>query len=119
MLKKSEELVLKVIKDNAFSNDSTLISKESIVAFIGDEKAVNISNIESLLKTLYASDYIDMLLTSKHGEEIYLITLLKKGKNYDLEKKGEISKIKNKILLAIVGALVSFIVGRILIALFT
>ncbi len=119
MLKKSEELVLKVIKDNALSNDSTLISKESIVAFIGNEKLVDVSSVESAVKTLYAGDYIDMLLTSKHGEEIYLITLLKKGKNYDVEKKGEIRKIKNKILLAIVGALVSFIVGRILILLFS
>ena len=118
MLKKGEELVLKVILDNAYNNESCLISKESIVAFIGDEKIVSLDNVESVLSSLYSNDYIDLLLSSRKGEKLYCITLLKKGKNYAYEKKREIKMIKNKILLAIVGALVSFIVGRILVVLF-
>ncbi|MBO5888725.1 MAG: hypothetical protein J6Q58_01130 [Clostridia bacterium] len=119
MLKKEDESVLKVISDNAFSGESCLISKESIVAFVNNEKLVNDTNVEEILKNLYANDYIDLLLSSKKGETFYCITLLKRGKNYKEEKRAEISKVKNKILLAVIGAIVSFIVGRILIAIFT
>ncbi len=119
MLKKSEELVLKVLKDNAFLGESLLISKESIVAFIGNQRLVNLANVDGILKKLYSADYIDLLPSSKRGEEIYLITLLKKGKTYAEEKRGEIGKIKSKIFLAVLGALISFIVGRILIAIFS
>ena len=119
MLKKCEEIVLKVISDNAFGGESCLISKESIVEFARNEKYVNLNNVEEILKSLYANDYIDVLISSKKGEKFYCITLLKRGKNYKEEKKKEISNVKNKIVLAIIGALVSFIVGRILIAIFT
>ena len=119
MLKKSDESVLKVINDNAFKEESCLISKESIVAFVGNEKLVNSNNVEEILNRLYASDYIDLLLSSKKDEKFYCITLLKRGKNFKEEKKKEFNNIKNKILLAMLGALVSFIVGRILIAIFT
>ena len=118
MLKKSEELVLKVILDNAYNNESCLISKESIVAFIGKENLVSLDNVESLLSSLYSNDYIDLLLSSRKGEKLYCITLLKKGKSYNEKKKQELKLIKNKIILAVICALVSFIVGRILVAIF-
>ena len=119
MLKKSYESVLKVISDNAFKEESCLISKENIVAFVGDGNLVNDSNVEEILKYLYVNDYIDLVFSSKKDEKFYCITLLKRGKNYKEEKRAEISKVKNKILLAVIGAIVSFIVGRILIAIFT
>ncbi len=118
MLKKGEELVLKVILDNAYNNESCLISKESIIAFASKTDLVNENNVENILSTLYSNDYIDLLLSNKKGEKLYCITLLKRGKSYKEEKRREIKLVRNKILLAVIGALISFVVGRILVALF-
>lgn len=117
MLKKLEEKVLKIINDNAFEGNTCLISKSSLVAFI-NEKLVDENTIDNLINSLSASDYIDYIVTSRKGEIFYCITLLKKGKNYKEVKKREVGAIKNRILLAIVGAVVSFVVGRILLILF-
>jgi hypothetical protein len=118
MLKKKYESVLKVLNDNAYKGESLIISPSSIVAFCGNEKLVNDKNVEDVLKSLCSSDYIDMVLSDKKGETFYCITLLKKGKNYKQEKSQEIKNIKSRIILAVVCALVSFIVGKILIAIF-
>ncbi len=118
MLKKKEEMVLKIIKDNAYKGESIIISPSSIVAFVGNEELVSEQNVEEILKTLSTNDYIDLLISDKKGQKFYCITLLKRGKNYEHEKKLEISAIRSRILLAVVCAIVSFLVGRILLAIF-
>ncbi len=118
MLKKHEEKVLKVISDNAFEGNTCLISKSALLAFIGNDKIINENTIDDIINSLYTSDYIDYILSMQKGETVYCITLLKKGKNYKEVKKKEVNVVKNKILLAVVGAIVSFIVGRILLLLF-
>ncbi|MBO5926117.1 MAG: hypothetical protein J6Q38_00970 [Clostridia bacterium] len=118
MLKKSEELVLKVISDNAYKGESCLMSLSSVVEFIGNQKLVNEKNVFSIINDLYESEYIDLITTIKNDEKLYLFTLLKKGKNYKQEKVKEIRSVKNRIVLSIICACISFIVGRILIVIF-
>ena len=118
MLNKGEEQILKVIIDNAYEGNTCLISKSALIAFIGNEKLVNENNVENIINGLYANDYIDFILSNQREERVYCITLLKKGKNYNEVKKREFIAIRNKILLAVLGAVVSFIVGRILLLLF-
>lgn len=118
MLKRKYEQVLKVLNDNAYKGESCIISPSTIVAFVGNEKVVNDKNVEEILTFLCSSDYLDMVLSDKKGEKFYCITLLKKGKNYRQEKSQEIKNIRSRIVLAVVCALVSFIVGKILLAIF-
>ena len=118
MLKRNEEAVLNTILNNAYKNESCLITLPNIVAFIGNEKLVSNENIKSIIEKLSASDYIDFLVVNNNGEETYCITILKKGRNYSVEKKTEIAQIKRKVLLAVMGAVISFIVGKILFYLF-
>ena len=118
MLKKKEELVLKVLSDNSYKGEACLIGKEAIVEFCKNEKIVNLNNVEEIVKTLYVNDYIDVVLSNKKNERLYCVTILKKGKNYKHEKTKEINAIKNRILVAVICAFVSFIVGRILFAIF-
>ena len=109
MLKKSEELVLKVISDNAYKGESCLMSLSSVVEFIGNQKLVNEKNVFSIINDLYESEYIDLITTIKNDEKLYLFTLL---------KVKEIRSVKNRIVLSIICACISFIVGRILIVIF-
>ncbi len=119
MLNYSQRSVLKVINDHCIKRDSCLISPSNLIAFINQPKKVNKDNINSILQSLDSGDYVDVILTTQNGEPIYCITLKKKGKNYKQEYQNEISAIKNRIILAVLGACVSFIVGRILVLIFT
>lgn len=118
MISKKHFLVLKVLNDNCILRDSCLIEADKICAFIGDEKLVSEKNVDFILKDLSRLDYIDLIKTNKKGCPIYCITLLKKGKNYKEERKKIVVDIKNKILLAILGGSVSYIVGKFLVMIF-
>ena len=117
MLNKKEILLLKVLSDNAV-NFSCLMTLDCIVAFASNLKILNDKNVKEVLLSLQSKDFLEYVITEKDSEKLYGITLLKKGKNYKLEQKKETAIIKRKVFLAVLGGVISFIVGRILIAIF-
>ncbi len=119
MSNKRQRAVLKVVVDNCLNGDTCLMTNETIVAFCMQRKLVNLSNVKEVIKSLQLDGYIEVVYSSRKGEEIYCITLTSKGKNFKGEYKREIQSIKNRLLITILCACVSFIVGRILIALFS
>ena len=76
MLKRNEEAVLNTILNNAYKNESCLITLPNIVAFIGNEKLVSNDNIKNIIEKLSASDYIDFLVVKVKNDigtrEIYI-----------------------------------------------
>ena len=119
MINKKQRAVLKVVLDNCLNGDTCLLSNDAIVAFCGINKIVNSSNVKEIVKGLHLDGYIEVVYSSREKEEIYCITLTNKGKNFKAEYKREIQNIKNRLLITILCACVSFVVGRILIALFS
>lgn len=75
--------------------------------------------LKRALKALTAEDYIDVIYTDRRGEPFLYIALKKRGAGY----KSELRENKNKLLfrlgLAVVSALVTFLAGRILYAIFS
>ena len=118
MINKRQMAVLKVIVDNCKNCDTCLLSNESIVA-VSSSKLVNLVSVKDIIKSLDLDGYIDVVYSSRETKEIYCITLTRKGKNFKAEYKRELQNFKNRILITILCACVSFIVGKILIALFS
>ena len=96
-----------------------MLSKSSIIAFCANLKLINDSNLLNLLKSLENSDYIDIVYSIKNDTQLYCITLHPKGKNFKAESKMAIQNIKNRVLITILCACISYIVGRVLIAIFS
>ena len=118
MTNKRQRAVLQVICDNCIKGESCLLSKSSIIAFCLAPKLINEENISQILKGLKDEDYIDIVYSSRNGEDIYCITLNPKGRNYLVEYKRELRNFKNRLFLAALCAVVSFLVGKLLIAIF-
>lgn len=118
MITKKHFLVLKVLSDNCIKDDSCLINGETICAFVCNYKLVNENNVYEILNDLYRFEYIDLIKTFKRNEPIFCITLLKKGKNYKEERRKFLVDLRNKIIFAVIGGTISFIVGRFLLAIF-
>ena len=119
MTNKRQRAVLKVILDNCVNGDTCLLSNETIAAFSNSQKLIDKISVKDVVKSLHLDGYIDVVYSARGEEEIYCITLTGKGKNFKAEYKREIQNIKNRLLITILCACVSFIVGKILIALFS
>ena len=119
MTNKRQREVLKIVLDNCVSGDTCLLSSDTIVAFSSSGKLVNKSNVKEIVKSLHLDGYIEVVYSSGKTKEFYCITLTNKGKNFKAEYKRELQNFKNRLLITVLCACVSFIVGKILIALFS
>lgn len=71
-------------------------------------------DVEKVLSALKSDAYLDYLSSMRKGEDVYVITLLEKGKNFPRELRKEKEMLLFRLLLAVGGAIVSFLVGLIL-----
>ena len=68
---------------------------------------------------VYWNYYINVVNSDKNGELIYCITVLPKGKSFYREEKNKKKTWSVAIIRTIILAVISFVVGIILKALFT
>ena len=74
--------------------------------------------MEKILVSLEEQNFLEAIKSTRQGEELYCVTLHLKGRHYVIENEKALRAFKFKILLAVLGACVSFIVGRLLFILF-
>jgi hypothetical protein len=77
------------------------------------------NNGKKVIESLSARGYLEVINTFKKGEPYYCINLTAKGRGYMAEYREEIKDIRFKLLVTALGAVVSFIIGRILFAIFS
>lgn len=119
MLSKKQIEILKIIKDNAQSSGSCLLSAPIFSELLFPRFKISANEVEKLILSLAVKGYIEVVNTFKKQEPFYCISLTAKGKNYQAERLEEVKEVRFRLTLAIVGAVLSFLVGRILFILFT
>ena len=119
MLSKKQRTILKIISDNSLDSGSCLLSAELISAFSQTKVKITANETSKIIQSLSVRGYVEVINTFKKGEPYFCITLTDKGKNYQAEYREEIKDLRFKLLVASLGAVVSFIIGRILFAIFT
>ena len=72
------------------------------------------SQLEDILRALQTDGYFDVILSSRKGERVYVITLRPVGCAYRRENLQQRRNIALKISLAAVCAALSFLVGLLL-----
>lgn len=118
MLSRKEKALLNYILQVTNDKDSCLLSPDEIIHGLEPKHSCNQIEIEAFLDGLSQENYISVVNSDKKGELIYCITILSKGKSFVREEKNAKKGVVNAIVRTVLLAILSFIVGLILKAIF-
>ncbi len=118
MLNKTEKVVMHAIFTQCGQNGCCLLTADELESLLFSHK-IKKEKIIAALKSLELDDYLDVLPCERHGEEVYCINLHSKGNSFERDRQIDKRAIVNKIILASLSAVVTFIVGRLLIYIFS
>lgn len=119
MLTKQENQVMSTIYELCREKESCLISPSELINMLPEKLNFDESKIKRILNSLELDDYFDIIYSDRKGEQIYCITLHTKGFAYKRTSQQVKRNLYLRVGLTIGFAVLSFIVGRILIKLFT
>ena len=118
MLTKQENEVMGVIFDLCQGKDSCLISPVELIKNLPEKAVYDETKLNKILKSLELDDYFDIIHSDRKGDKIFCITLHTKGFAYKRTSQQIKRNLYLRIALTVGFAILSFIVGRILISLF-
>ncbi len=117
MLNGLENKVMVCLCKECKEKPSVLISPIDLIKIVGD-KNLNKAKLEKIVNDLSMDGYFDLVYSDRQGELIYCISILEKGKGYIRNSKIFKRDLIFRLMLTVVLAIVSFIVGLILRAIF-
>lgn len=119
MLSKKEKMIMQYILSTSNGKTTCLLSPLDVEHCLEPKYSVNEIEVQALLEGLSQENYISLVNSDKNGELIYCITILDKGKSFHREEKNIKKTWSQAIVKTVLLAVLSFIVGVILKALFT
>lgn len=117
MLSKTENKVMLAVYGACVEKATQLISPVDLIRLSGLEKLTQ-NKLERVMEDLSADGYFDLIYSDRRGEKIYCVTLTDKGKGYIREKRVHKRYILMRLCLTVGLAILSFIIGLILKAIF-
>ena len=117
-MKRNEETVLYALKAKCGNGVSAITSINEILS-IALKRSLDSAAVERSLKALESGGFIEKTDCLKNGENHILITLTKRALNYETEKKNGKKRAVFRLLWAVGSALLTFVLGRLLVILFT
>ena len=118
MLKRKEKFILKNLNEECGSGNSCLITLKRLALTPSGHKKITEQELEKILVALEEQNFLDAVKSTRMGEEIYCVTLKLKGKHYLIENENALRAMKFRVLVAVLGAIASFIMGKLLFMLF-
>lgn len=118
-LNKTERETLECVLSFAGKRDRVLLSPEELLGALPAKRKYDGEKLDKILTDLQSDGYFDLVRTDRKGEKMYVIELLPAGHNYKREEGQLKRRVWFKIGLAVVGAVVTFVVGLLLKAVFT
>jgi hypothetical protein len=100
------------------NKDTCLLAPLDIIHGVAPKYSWNQIEVEGLLDGLVQEDYINLVNSDKNGELIYCISINAKGKSFIREQHNIKKNWLSVILKAVITAVITFIVGLILKAIF-
>ena len=114
MLNKRENEVMNAVYTLCHEKGVCLISPTELIDILPLRKKYTEEGLEEVLHQLALDDYFDLLFSERKGEKMYVLSLRTKGQAYkrcSIQQKRDVAV---KMLLAVVSAVVAFVVGLIL-----
>ena len=109
---------MQYILEESGKKDTCLLLPIDIEHALEPKYSINQTEVQALLDGLVQENYINLVNSDKNGELIYCISVLPKGKSFHREQKNIKKSWINAIIRTILLAILSFIVGLILKAIF-
>lgn len=119
MLNKKEKILMYYILNECGGKSTCLLSPLDLQHSLEPKYSANNIEIQSLLEGLAQENYISLVNSDKNGELIYCITILDKGKAFNREQKNIKKSWSSAIFRTIILAVISFVIGLLLKAIFT
>ena len=115
ILNKKEKADMKVIYNKASENDWVcLITPHEILTSIPYKIEFKKDDLAPTLRSLALNDYFEVVESNKKGELVYCVSMHSKGQAFMRDLQNERKSIYTKIILAVCGAFITFIVTQIL-----
>lgn len=118
MLTFKEKYVMEYVYQRCQGKKSCLISPREIISHIADKYVVFPEELEKIMTNLSYDNYIELVKSDKKGNPVFCVSLKLKGEGFHREltnnKRNLWFSIGSKCALAILGAVVAFVVGVLL-----
>lgn len=98
--------------------DGCLISPFDVMSVLPARKKYTAGKVENALQELKNEGYLDLISSERKGERMYVVSLKESGQSFKSGAKQKRQELLNKIFMAFVGAVATFIFGLILKAVF-
>ncbi|MDE6691652.1 MAG: hypothetical protein K2K04_06745 [Clostridia bacterium] len=98
--------------------DGCLISPLDIMSILPAGRKYSVQRLDDALYSLQTDGYLDVIHSERKGEKMYVISLKENGLAYKRNIRQKRLDVINKIALAFVGAVATFVFGLILKAIF-
>ncbi len=118
MLSKLENKVMLAVLSQCNEKQAMLISPTDLINLIG-QAGLSEKQLDEITSALSLDGYFDLVYSNRHGERIYCITLLDKGKAFVRSERVKKRNLLFRIGFTAVLAIFSFLIGVILKAIFT
>ena len=119
MLSKQEKLVMQYIFDKCKNKSSVLISPDELCNMLAPKYEVGKIEIDEIINNLVLENYITMVLSDKKGKPIYCMSLDKKGESFERDIENSKKTTIKLVVRTVALAVLSFVVGLILKAIFS
>ena len=116
MLSKVEKRVMTYVYSKCSGLDACLIGRKEIDGFF--KCASSGERFISILRSLEMDDYLDFVSTKKREEEYLSVRLHKKGAYFKRESVNNKRAVVFRVILAALSAVLTFIIGRVLVRFF-
>lgn len=118
---KKEKIIMDYIFDKTSGKDSVLIPVDEMLLFLSDASFSNIAQpeLDEILQNLSLDGYINVIMSDRKGKPIYCINLEKKGESWMRDKENRKRMTMMLVVRTVLLAVLSFVVGIVLKAIFT
>lgn len=112
-------MVLQYILKESGNRDTCLLLPLDFEHALAPKYAINQIELQGILDGLVQDNYINLVNSDKNGELIYCISILPKGKSFYREQKHAKQTWVGAVVRTVLLAILSFVVGIILKAIFS
>ena len=118
MLNRYETEVMAAVYALCDGTEGCLVSPLDILSILPAKHKYNAEKLEDILYALKCDGYFDIISSERKGEKMYVISLKESGLAYKRNEQQRRRDVIYKIALAMLGAVVTFVFGLILKAIF-
>ncbi len=114
MLSHKEKIVMGIVFSKCKNGSNCLITVNEIMLELPKKMKLKPEEIEKIIHSLEADGYFEVVYSDRNGTPLMCVNLRVRGTNYRRESVTLRREIIKKILLGSIGAIATFVVGKIL-----